>query len=263
MSNELITRKSFSFKCKDLTEATNIIYDAASAEVMEFTKAEKAIDNKRKVIARTLNVIERSKMYKEDGFKSLAEYAEVIGLDKAMAHKLENAGRLLNSEDEDIKAYAERTSWSKLAILSSVPTEDIKSGIESGELDEESTQSDVQAFSKAVKSRNAKASDKVLPSYEVHITFGNGRLVDYDAVALEAIAELDGFVNVGTYRPESGEPIKIAFNPKTGELARYTAIKVKAPAKLKKAETVIDITNLSDDQLRALMEEYAKRQAEK
>lgn len=255
----MIAEKMPTFKSKALNTATKAIYDAINAYNM--TAAET-----RKTVSITLSRIEKGKTYKDDGFKSLAEYAETIGLDKSLAHKMENAGRMLDSENPVIKDFASKADYSKLAILSSADEKDVAAAIESGDLSPETTQADVKAWKATNAAKSAKA--KVLPTYEVHIVFGNGRMLDFDSIELENIEALDGFTKVGSFKQQtlvsgSDDATKettweVFANEFTGDMLRLNKTKVKAAPKTKKPD-VIDMTKLSDAQLQAMMQEYMRR----
>lgn len=162
MENSIITlnSKAPAFKNKSLNESTAIIYSAANAYNKTATET-------RKVIAKALAVVEAGKLYKDDGLKSLAEYAERIGLDKSLAHKLENAGRLLRSKDETIRKFAETADYSKLAIMSSADADEVKKAIESGTIKPESTAAEVKEWKAAINTKKASSNPALVPDYKV------------------------------------------------------------------------------------------------
>ena len=266
MENAIQIRKVDTFKSKALNEATAIMFDANSKMCAAAASAEDAIGKGRKIIAATLATVERGKLYKEDGFENLAAYGAAIGLeDKSTVHKLENAGRLLISEDETVKAFAQTVDWSKLAILSSASEAALKAGIDSGELTEEKTQREVKEWKAAA---NAKASKtKVLPDCEVGFTiYGDrgARVFLYDKIAFEAVPEFDG-ASWGTVPDPDGDgKLKVGVYA-DGSMVRVDRMeKVKPEAKGKgkaKKPATIDLRNMTDEQLKAIMEEYARRQA--
>lgn len=153
MSNELTIRTNCTFKNERLNALTAEMAQNAAAAV-----------NNVKAICSTLAVIEANQLYKDDGFKSLAEYAETIGLDKSRAHKMENAGRLINSEREKIKELAAGMDWSKLTILSSAGEDAIEAGIDAEEITPDMTQDAVRVWKDARKS-SGNGKDKVLKRY--------------------------------------------------------------------------------------------------
>lgn len=216
MENAIIIRSENQFKSKALNTAT-----------AGLAKAFKNIESGRKDACAILAKIERNKSYKEDGFKSLAEYAETIGINKSLAHKMENAGRMLISEDETIKTFANNTDFSKLAILSSANEKDVKKAIENGSLTSESTQAEVKEIKANMK---AEGKDKVLSKYKVKGEIGNNDF-EYDAIEVEMIPELEGFVKVGTFDfvtgEETSEKRTVYASPITGTMAWISTEKVK------------------------------------
>ena len=161
MENAIIIRSDNQFKSKALNTAT-----------AGLAKAFRNIENGRKDACAILAKVERNKSYKEDGFESLAEYAETIGLNKSLAHKMENAGRLIISENEKIKNFAENVDFSKLAILSSADEKDIEKAIDDGKLTAETTASKVKEIKAEMKPKNGK--EKVEPEYTFKGIFVGG-----------------------------------------------------------------------------------------
>lgn len=257
MEQAITIRTDNHFKSKALNDATMNLYKAFTA----------VVDNNKEA-CRILARIEKGKTYKEDGFKSLADYAEQIGLEKSAAHKMENAGRLLIAEDKTIREFADKADYSKLSILASADGSDLKKGIEDGSLKPDMTQAQVKDW----KASKAKAKTvKVLRDYEVHIVFGdNLDTLHYDCIALEAIPELEGFVKVGAYSPilpngEVDEKTRwnVCVNPASGEMLRYTAAKPAEEVKpAKRPSGTIDVSKLSTAQIETLLAELARRQGE-
>lgn len=157
MENAIIIRSNGQFKSKALNTAT-----------AGLAKAFSNIENGRKDACAILARVERNKSYTDDGFKSLAEYAETIGLNKSLAHKMENAGRLLISENETVKSFAKDADFSKLAILSSAGEDAIQAAIDSGDLHAGMTQKDVKELKASMDAKNAK-KDKVLPELAITV----------------------------------------------------------------------------------------------
>ena len=265
MENAIQIRKVDTFKSKALNEATAIMFDANNTMYAAAASAEDAIAKGRKIIAATLATVEKGKLYKEDGFANLAEYGAAIGLeDKSTVHKLENAGRLLISEEETVKAFAQSVDWSNLAILSSASEKALKDAIDSGELTEDKTQREVKEWKAAANAKAAKT--KVLPDYEIDFTIYSNkgtRNFHYDKIAFEAVPEFDGVVWGSLTMPDgSGDKIKVGFRPDWSfvRVDRMEKVKTEPKGKNKKPAT-IDVRNMTDAQLKAIMEEYARRQA--
>lgn len=220
-TNELATVevKAISFKSPELTEATKRIASAIRSTVeghreacMEFAR------------------IERSKLYKSDGLKSLAEYAERIGVNKSLAHKMENAGRLMISENETVKEFAASTDYSKLSMLASVKEDELANAIDSGELKPESTQAEVTEWKR--KTKDAKTV-KVLKRYDIHLTeiFAQedptgesfaltGKNSTFKNTAVEQVEQIAQY-SWGKVKLSAESTVYMGVNPSTGAIALY------------------------------------------
>lgn len=239
----IIIRANGQFKSKALNTAT-----------AGLAKAFQNIENGRKDACAILAKVEKNKSYKEDGFNSLAEYAETIGLEKSLAHKMENAGRLLISENPEMKAFADKTDFSKLAILSSADEKTVLEAVKEGKLSPESTQADVKAWKANSKSSNGK--EKVLSKFEVTGIYGNGNTFHYDAIELENVAEITGstVVKIGSFE-FLDEKWTVYADTATGDMLRVKASKVKKEDKAKaKTKAVKALNELSKEDLIALAE---------
>lgn len=258
-SNEIMLKAvKPTFKSKDLNTATTAIYEA-------YNKLNTTATETRKTVAIILSRVERKQAYKDDGFKSLEEYAETIGLKKSNAHKLENAGRLLDSKDEAVRNFANATDYSKLAIVSSAGEEAVKAAVASGTLKPELSQNEVRAWKDAHNAATEKP--KVVPTW--HITgsaFGDGVVTPIDVtIGIQSpkdwAREFDGGL-IATYIKLGEDTVYLATNPK-GLVVRYTATKVEKPkTKTPKAKT-LDPKSLTDDQLAAMIAEYKARHGDK
>lgn len=267
MENAIQIRKVDTFKSKALNEATAIMFDANNKMCAAAASAEDAIGKGRKIIAATLATVERGKLYKEDGFENLAAYGAAIGLeDKSTVHKLENAGRLLISEDEAVKAFAQTVDWSKLAILSSASETALKEGIDSGELTEDKTQREVKEWKAAANAKAAK--EKIVPTWKItgrtyHTDGTCGTLIDC-TVGLSSPAEwareFDNTAIVASAKDVNGNTRYMALTA-DGAMFWYMAERVKTQKGKSKKPATIDVRNMTDAQLKAIMEEYARRQA--
>lgn len=212
------------FKSKELNTATKSLYDVA--ENVYTTAFE---GNKR--ICIILARVEKTQAYKEDGFKSLAEYCEAIGFDKSKVHKMENAGRLYDSENETVKDFADSMGYGNLAVIASASTDAIAKAVESGELTKESTQDNIREWK--AKHNAEHAAEKVLPKFEVWGIHGNGNQFHYDSIELENVTEIENSIKVGSFELASAADEKTKWtvyaDATDGSLVRITYAKVKAP----------------------------------
>lgn len=240
------------FKSKALNTATNEIYKVAENVYTTAFEGNKQICI---ILAR----IEKTKAYKEDGFKSLADYCGAIGFDKSKVHKMENAGRLYDSENESVKDFASSMGYGNLAILASAKEEDVAKAIEDGEISTDSTQSDISAWKNTYNAKTAK--EKVLPKFEVWGVHGNGNGFHYDAIELENIDELSPIhAKVGSFEmDENGTLVKwtVYANTETGTMLRIRYEKVKKEPKPAKATK--GAKELSKEDLIALAEKYGMK----
>lgn len=267
-SNEIMLKAvQPTFKSKDLNTATTAIYEA-------YNRLNTTATETRKTVAIILSRVECKQAYKADGFKSLEEYAEMIGLKKSNAHKLENAGRLLDSKDEAVRNFANATDYSKLAIVSSAGEDAVKAAVTSGALKPELSQSEVRAWKDAHNAATEKP--KVVPTW--HITgyaYGKDNL---GAPYVKVIDETVGIANPKDWAREydsdmecalvtfgeAGNKVYLATSFKSDDVIRYTATKVeKSKTKTPKATKSLDPKSLTDEQLAAMIAEYnARRKAE-
>lgn len=235
----IVIRNNGQFKSKALNTAT-----------AGLAKAFQNIENGRKDACAILARVEKTKAYKDDGFESLAQYAETIGLEKSLAHKMENAGRLLISENADIKAFADKTDFSKLAILSSADETKVTEAIKSGELTPETTQAGVKAWKANNNTKESKT--KVLPKYEIDFTVftGSGSFaISYDSIEFENVPE---FHNVcwGTVSTPEGDKVKVGLYPdnRMVRLDKMEKVKTtKSPVKSAKNMTFDDLKKLAEE----------------
>lgn len=246
------------FKNKALNESTQIIFSAATAYNKTATET-------RKVIAKALAIVEAGKLYKEDGYKSLAEYADKIGLDKSLAHKLENAGRLLNSKDETIKAFADKADYSKLSIMASAGEKEVKKAIESGEVKVDSTQAEVKEWKASHNAKKDASKPKVVPTWHITGTCfmaskGESKVIDVDVGIqnpLDWAVEYDSTALVSKVKDANDAIIYVAITD-DGSMFNYTAAKVITGKKFTKP-TKPDFSTLDDAAFAELLKEAARR----
>lgn len=237
-NRQLITRPETvpTFKSKELNTATKALYEVA--ENVYTTAME---GNKR--ICIILARVEKNKAYKEDGFKSLVDYCGAIGFDKSKVHKMENAGRLYDSENETVKTFAESMGYGNLAVIASASEEDIAKAVESGELKADSSQNDIREWKTKLNAEHAK--DKVLPKFEIDFTVFASKGAQgfhYDAIEFENVPEFEGVAWGGVTAPD-GTKVKIGLYP-DGTLVKVNSMdKVKAPkTEAPKIKTAKDLT---------------------
>ena len=240
------------FKSEALNQATATIFEAVN-------RYNATASETRKAVALELHRIERRKLYKDDGHKSLAEYAATIGLDKSLAHKLENAGRMLESENETIRKYAANADYSKLAILASVDERELEDAIVNGEISVGSTQAEVKDW----KASKKAPKTTVLSNYELDFTVyskSGMESIHYDSTILEDVEEFVG-CSWGKVKTADGSVIVVGIRTDGAMVRIIKQEKVKPPKKERpRPGTQFDPSCLTDEMLAAAMAELARRQ---
>lgn len=263
-TTEIIIRTNNTFKSKDLTKATLGLADC-------FNSANKAYKDACVILAK----VEANKSYKDDGFGSLAEYAELIGLNKSAAHKMENAGRLILSDNPVIRDFAAKADYSKLSLLQSEDEDDVAEAIEKGEITPETTAAKVKEWKAARPVKEGK--EKVVPTFHI---YGHALCMSAKPEDGPVYKEIDvtvGIANPAEWAREYDETAVVSSTkgPDTntlymaltadGSMFTYHAERVKAEKKAKKAApAAFDLSKLPDDVVARMIAEYnAKREAGK
>ena len=253
-NTEIIIRTNNTFKSKDLTKATMGLADC-------FNSANKAYKDACIILAK----VEANQSWKEDGFKSLAEYGECIGLNKSVTHKMENAGRLILSDNPVIRDFATKADYSKLSLLQSEDEDDVAEAIEKGELTPETTAAKVKEWKAARPVKEGK--EKVVPTFHIvgaALTINGKKDIDVTlgiASPADWAREYDNTALVSTVKDANGTTHYMALTA-DGSMFNYTAERVKAEKKAKKAAPVaFDLSKLPDEIVAKMIAEYnAKRE---
>lgn len=255
-TTEIIIRTNTTFKSKDLTKATLGLADC-------FNSANKAYKDACIILAK----VEANQSWKEDGFKSLAEYGELIGLNKSVTHKMENAGRLILSDNPIIRDFAAKADYSKLSLLQSEDEDEVAEAIEKGELTPSTTAANVKAWKASRPVKDGK--EKIVPTWII-----TGRAFYYDGRPSRMIdltvgidnpinwaREFDSTAFCASAKDADGNVHYIAMTSH-GDMFNYTAERVKAEKKTKKSAPVaFDLSKLPDDVVAKMIAEYnAKRE---
>ncbi len=242
MANELILHANTTIKSPALRKAQeNILKLAASAE-----------ESKRGICIE-LARIESGKLYEEDGFSSLKEYGETIGLDKSLTHKLENAGRIYLSEKPATKALAESLDYSKAAMLASEDADTVEAAAAAGALKSDMSVKDFKAWKEAQEVKKG-GKEKIVPTF--HIT--GAAYTDKGKKLIDVTIGIDNPVNwareydntalVASVKDDDGNTHYMATC--VGGMFQYTADKVKKDkggkkhAKLTKEQVLRELARL-------------------
>ena len=244
MENSISIRTDLTFKSKALNEATKKIALAVATQ-----------EKNKKEICILLYNLEKGKAYKEDGFKSLAEFAEKIGLDKSIAHKYENAGRLYANSNAKVKEFSENTDFSKLSILASADPVKVAEAIEKGDLKPNFTQEQVKEWKQKADPAKPKI-EKRMCYHGIEVTVDTkGKATSLRSDFPNAIKEEVPFIKPynWTYVKQGEEKYNVGFAvDEHGNLhfAMYTTSEYKA-----------DNTSITREEYNRLKELEAKLEA--
>ena len=225
------------------------------------------ISAKNVEIAKILGHVLDEKCYVDDGYKSVAEYAEeVFGIKKQSAYQMANVGsRFFNSEDETAKKVSALVSPSNLAELQNVPMEEIKKALDSGTISESSTQKSLRDFAKSTKEH--KITVETLYSGSVKSVIGTAigysvKNTPFEKVVLdsqlESVAYGFGF-SKELWKPY-GKNSKVAIT-ESGDIFVVTFEKYVEPKPAKVAKPVAAGKKFTVDELMAMLEEAKAEEA--
>lgn len=156
----------FSFKNAKLNEISAKIAEQSAAMNSVYNAAKEGAEAVNKALAPLFGELLKTKCFKDDGFKSVADYAEqTFGMSKSMAYMLARVGEQFYSDNSDCTVKARETlSTSKLAELTNTDRIAIAKAIESGELSSDSSLITCRDFATAHKK---PGKEKVLPTFNV------------------------------------------------------------------------------------------------
>lgn len=225
--NEIIIRTEGKFKSNDLNNA-----------VKSFDKFFSGINKNWRDACILMHRLADGKKYEEDGFKSVADFAETIGIEKSTAHKMADAGLVYDSKNPTVAQFAADAGYTKASKVASIvkegKEEELATAIEGGEISADDSVSEIASW-KATKALQNKP-EKVLSKYEVWGIHGNGNQFHYDSIELENVTEIENGIKVGSFELGGNggdEKTKwtVYADSIDGSLVRITYAKVKKEAK--------------------------------
>lgn len=195
--NELIistvnTPAKFTFKNAKLNEISAKIAEQSANINAVYNAAKEGAEAVNKALAPLFGELLTTKCFKDDGFKSVADYAEqTFGMTKSMAYMLARVGEQFYNEDNEYTRKARETlSTSKLAELTGTDRVAIAKAIDDGEL---ATDTSLVACRDFATSHKKPGKEKVVPTYSLYAldhNDGEKTLVSENAVKdeLQALA---------------------------------------------------------------------------
>lgn len=258
---------SFAFKNKKLNEVS-----------LKIAKLGEDMAKKNVELAKLLGEVKKSELHKEDGFKSVAEYAEkTFGIARSLAYQLAKVGeRFYLADSETAKKVSAMLPASNLAELVNMKDEEIQKAIDAKEITPSTTQKTLRSVAAGVK----HAKPKVLEDFSVDAEIIHSGVIDrlhWDKtqlpVALNEITErvsLPGdfiekqFIREGKYDGAYHRGVKVLLFDE-GEMVKltYGIAEKPATAKASKAKAPEDFTIEEIEALLAAKRaEAAKKEAE-
>lgn len=164
-----------------------------------YNDALKYEDSKNREIAKILADVADKKSYTDDGFSSVADYANtVFGIARQNAYALANAGKIYN--DKEAPAGLKAFSPSKLAEVASVEPEILIESVNSGAISAATTQKDLRDFANMVKDNpeRVKILKYYTPSFCISSQLANEIFPNFTSLKM-TIEDLDTFISARIY----------------------------------------------------------------
>ena len=181
---------SFTFKNKKLNEIS-----------IRIAKIGDDMGKKNMELAKLLGTVKRDELFKDDGFKSVAEYADTtFGIQKSLAYQLAKVGeRFYLSDNATAKTVSGMLPPSNLAELVNMKDEEIQKAMDEGEITPATTQKTLRSVAAGVKHTKPKVLEEY--SFDAHIM--RGTVVDTlhldKATFVDAFEEISKRVTLGDY----------------------------------------------------------------
>lgn len=192
--NEIILSTSnaptkFTFKNAKLNELSAKIAEQSAAMNALYTEAKDRAEAINKALAPIFGELLKSKCYKDDGFKSVADFAETtFGMGKSMAYMLARVGdQFYNDDNEYTKSARETLSTSKLAEFAGVDRTAIAKAIKDGKLTKDTPLAECREFAAAHKK---PSKEKVVPTFSLFAMSGARKDVVAENVVKEELEKL-------------------------------------------------------------------------
>lgn len=226
-NNELILSTAsaptkFSFKNAKLNELSGKIAAQTDAMNKLYNDTKQRAEAINSALAPIFGELLVSKCYTDDGFKSVADYAEqTFGIGKSMAYMLARVGKEFYNEGAESTAKARAAlTVSKLGELTGVDRIAIAKAIDNGELSKDSSLQDCREF--AAKHRKP-GKERVLPLfdlYAVHPSISGGKVKTAESVTREDFKDKA----LSYCGMESGELVSVKFDGDKASAAQHFVI---------------------------------------
>lgn len=279
--NEIILSTSnapakFSFKNAKLNELSAKIAEQSAAMNALYTEAKDRAEAINRALAPIFGELLRSKCYKDDGFKSVADFAETtFGMGKSMAYMLARVGeQFYNDDNEYTKAARDTLSTSKLAEFAGVDRTAIAKAIKDGKLTKDTPLAECREFAAAHKKQG---KEKIVPKFTVAEMTSKAVIAENvdkeamfeavaDALCVSAVAESPAAVFFSTAKLDGDKSSAaqhfIAYTAggfvRMYEYRPYVKPENKGKGKREKFDLKAYLAALSPDERAAVLEQLAE-----
>ena len=160
----------FSFKDAKLNELSGKI----SAQIADMNAlvadARERAERINSALAPLFGEVMVSKCYEKDGFKSVADYAEVtFGIGRSMAYLLARVGRdFYNDDNVYTKTARDALTVSRLDAMGNVDRVALAKAIEDGEITPVTSLDDCRAFGASHRKAGKEPKAKVVPTFDLY-----------------------------------------------------------------------------------------------
>lgn len=222
---------------------------------------------KNRDIAKILARVKSEKLYQDDGFANVHDYAyEVFGIGKGNSYALSYAGEVYNSPTapQALKDF----STSKLAVLASSDQDEVIKAIEAGKISKDTTQNDLRTYAATLKPKKEKKS-RVVPEYTASIRSTPGVDLSVGLFEHKTMAEWETFFSCGGEneyiklpKDNSDETLRylvIVHGKFTGvhyvEYKKYVPVPKPAsePTPKKPTRPLVDVESMTMEELEAIL----------
>ena len=256
--NEITIRNDATFKSDDLNNA-----------VKSFDKFFSGINKNWRDACILMHRLADGKKYEEDGFKSIADFAETIGIEKSTAHKMADAGMVYDSKNKAVALFADAAGYTKASKLASIIKEgkedELARAIEGKQIKADDTVDTISSW-KADRAAKAK-KEKVLETFNIHGYYvsskGEYEKIDLKETTIEDLTEsyISGRncdIKTLNVRNSDGKIVKkvIVALMEDGAMLSYSTEKVKkakvtvkSVKKMTKEELLAALAALEDEEV--------------
>lgn len=181
---------AFTFKNKKLNEIS-----------IRIAKIGDDMGKKNMELAKLLGTVKRDELFKDDGFKSVAEYADTtFGIQKSLAYQLAKVGeRFYLSDNATAKTVAGMLPPSNLAELVNMKDEEIQKAIDDKEITPSTTQKTLRSVAAGVKHTKPKVLEAYAMDIEIIRSSGIDRLHLDKSSLPDAVDEIAKRVKLGEF----------------------------------------------------------------